>query len=163
MMSKSPLIFSVAAVTILAFSPVQGGAPADSKSWRLVAQGQAFIAANLLKEAEQSFKKALKKDRHLTAAMAGLGQLYVAKKNWGEANEWYEKVLEQEPENLDAHYHRAICYRECGVPKAMILQAGLGSCGQHFKLVLAADSSFTTRSINTRCCCAIARITPTPS
>src|SRR5574341_2639219 len=142
-MSKSPLIFSIAAFTILAFSPVQGGAPADSTAWRLVAQGQAFIAANLLKEAEQSFKKALKKDRHLTAAMAGLGQVYVAKKNWGEANEWYEKVLEQEPENLDAHYHRAICYRECGVPKAMILRKlDWDHAAKHFKLVLAADSSF---------------------
>jgi len=117
--------------------------PADSAAWRLVQQGKTQLAANKLKEAEQSFRKALQKDRDLTAAMAGLGEVFLAKKDWGEANDWYDKILDREPENLAAMYYRGICYRECGVPKAMILRKlDWDNAAKHFKKVLARDSSF---------------------
>lgn len=117
--------------------------PADSTLWRLVQQGKTQLAANKLKEAEQSFRKALQKDREFTAAMVGLGQLYITKKNWGEANDWYDKILDREPENLEAMYYRGICYRECGVVKAMILRKlDWDNAAKHFRKVLARDSSF---------------------
>ncbi len=118
-------------------------APVDSTAWRLVQQGKVQLAANKLKDAEQSFRKALQKNRDLTAAMAGLGQVFLAKKDWGEANDWYDKILDREPENLEAMYYRGICYRECGVPKAMILRKlDWDNAAKHFKKVLARDSSF---------------------
>lgn len=117
--------------------------PADSSAWRLVAQGKAFLAVNKLKEAEQSFRKALLINRDLTAAMAGLGQVYIAKQDWGEANDWYEKVLKRDPENLDALYHRGICFRETGVPKALLLRKlDWDNSAKHFERVLARDSLF---------------------
>ena len=118
-------------------------APADSSLWRLVQQGKAQLHNKNFKAAEQSFRKALQKDRQFTAAMTGLGQLFLAKKDWGEANDWYDKILDREPENLEAMYYRGICYRECGVPKAMILRKlDWDNAAKHFKKVLARDSSF---------------------
>jgi tetratricopeptide (TPR) repeat protein len=142
-MRKLVFILIAAPFIVLAILPVQSAFPADSTAWHLVTQGKAFLAANLLKEAEQSFKKALKKDRESTAAMSGLGQVYLAKNNWGEANDWYEKVLKYDPGNLDALYHRAVCYRECGVPKALLMRKfDWDNAAKYFKRVLARDSSF---------------------
>lgn len=115
----------------------------DSTAWRLVQKGKTLLAANKLKEAEQNFKKALQRERKFVPAMVGLGEVYFAKKDWGEANDWYDKVLDQEPENLDAMYHRAICYRECGVPKALLLRKlDWDNSAKHFNQILARDSSF---------------------
>jgi len=141
-MKRWLLIFGFGALTIF-IGEARSAAPADSSAWHLVARGQALLAENKLKEAEQSFRNALKKDRQMTAAMAGLGRLYIAKKDWGEANDWYDKVLEREPDNLDAMYHRAVCYRECGVPKAMLLRKlDWDNAAKYFKKILARDSSF---------------------
>jgi len=131
-------------VIVWTFTGFAGGAaPTDSTAWRLVAKGEALLAENKLKEAEKSFRQALLKDRQLIAAMAGLGKVFLAKKDWGEANDWYEKILKNDPENLGAHYHRAICYRECGVPKALLMRKlDWDKAEKHFELVLAVDSSF---------------------
>jgi tetratricopeptide (TPR) repeat protein len=135
--------FIGAAVVHLLIPSAHAVVPADSTVWRLVQQGKTQLAANKLKDAEQSFRKALQKNRDLTAAMAGLGEVFLAKKDWGEANDWYDKILDREPENLEAMYYRGICYRECGVPKAMILRKlDWDNAAKHFKKVLARDSSF---------------------
>jgi tetratricopeptide (TPR) repeat protein len=142
-MNSKKFILTISAASALWAAIGQTRTPADSTAWKLVAQGKALLAENKLKEAEQTFKKALKKDRELTAAMSGLAQVYLAKNDWGEANDWYEQVLKYEPENLDALYHRAICYRECGVPKALILRKfDWDNAAKYFKRVLARDSSF---------------------
>ena len=118
-------------------------APADSATWRLVQQGKVQLNNKNFKAAEQSFRKALQKDREFIPAMNGLGQVFLAKKDWGEANDWYDKILDREPENLEAMYYRGICYRECGVPKAMVLRKlDWDNAAKHFKKVLARDSSF---------------------
>jgi Tfp pilus assembly protein PilF len=136
--------FFVAAVAInLPLLSASAGGSADSTAWRLVAQGKALLAENKLKEAEQSFRKALQKDRQLIAAIAGLGAVYFAKKNWGEANDWYEKVLDRDPDNLDALYHRGVCYRETGVNKVLMFRKlDWDNSAKNFERVLAADSSF---------------------
>lgn len=142
-MNSKKFVLMTSMAIMLWLSSGQTHAPTDSTAWRLVAQGKTLLAENKLKEAEQSFKKALKKDRELTAAMSGLGQVYLAKNDWGEANDWYEKVVEREPDNLDALYHRAICYRECGVPKALIMRKfDWDNAAKYFRRVLARDSSF---------------------
>jgi len=137
------IFFIIAAVVRLSIPSATAAASTDSTAWRLVQQGKTQLAGNNLKAAEQSFRKALQKDRDLTAAMAGLGEVFLAKKDWGEANDWYDKILDREPENLAAMYYRGICYRECGVSKAMILRKlDWDNAAKHFKKVLARDSSF---------------------
>ena len=94
----------------------------DSTALRLVAEGKALFAQNEFKKAEQVFRKALKNDPGLTAAMAGIGEVLMAKCDWGDANDWYEKILQIEPQNLDATYYRGVCYRESGKFKILLLR-----------------------------------------
>ncbi|MGH7601523.1 MAG: GWxTD domain-containing protein, partial [bacterium] len=86
---------------------------------------------------------ALQKDANLTAAMSGLGEVSLAKQDWGDANDWYEKILDHEPQNLDAMYHRALCYRETGKSKAFVLRdLDWNNSKKHFERVLAQDSLY---------------------
>jgi len=96
--------------------------PTDSTAQRLIAEGEALFAQNEFKKAEQAFRRALKNDPGLTAAMAGIGEVLMAKGDWGGANDWYEKILKQEPQNLDATYYRGVCYRESGKFKILLLR-----------------------------------------
>jgi len=142
-MNVKKIVATFVVLILLMVSPVQSHAPADSTAWRLVQQGQALLAENKSKEAEESFRQALKKDRKFIPAMAGMGQICLAKKNWGDANDWYEKVVKLDPANLEALYHRGICYRESGVNKAFLLQKfDWDHAAQQFEKVLARDSSF---------------------
>ncbi|MDZ7344548.1 MAG: tetratricopeptide repeat protein, partial [candidate division KSB1 bacterium] len=143
LMRERTIIFVAAFFTAITISPAISRSPADSAAQRLVEQGKIFLAENKLKEAEQSFKQALKKDRHLAAAMAGLGQVHLAREEWGDANDWFEKVLAQEPDNLDAMYHRGICFRETGKFKVLLLRKfDWDNSAKYFKRVLAKDSLF---------------------
>ncbi len=75
--------------------------------------------------------------------MAGLGEVEMAKQNWGDANDWYEKILDREPKNLDAMYHRAICYRETGKSKAFVLRdLDWNNSKKYFERVLVQDSLY---------------------
>jgi tetratricopeptide (TPR) repeat protein len=123
--------------------PAQGASVADTTARRLVEEGKAWLAQNEFKKAEQAFRNALKNDAELTAAMAGLGEVEIAKQNWGDANDWYEKILDREPKNLDAMYHRGICYRETGKFKAFLLRdLDWKNSQKYFKRVLAQDSLY---------------------
>jgi len=115
----------------------------DSTALRLVADGKDRFAQNEFKKAEQAFRKALKKDPQLTAAMAGIGEVLMAKGDWGDANDWYEKILKLEPQNLEAMYHRGVCYRESGKFKNFLLRKfDWDNSARYFERVLAQDSSF---------------------
>jgi len=121
----------------------QTPAPADTTAMRLVEEGKIRLAQNEFKKAEEAFRAALKRDKNLTAAMAGLGELEMAKQNWGDANDWYEKILEHEPQNLEALYHRGICYRETGKFKALLLRdLDWKNSKNYFERVLAQDSLY---------------------
>jgi tetratricopeptide (TPR) repeat protein len=136
-------IFIVAALPVLLISPAWSFSSIDSTALRLVKQGESLLAENKLKEAEQSFREALRIDHQLTTAMAGLGRVFIAKEDWGEANDWYEKILELEPENPDALYHRGICYRETGKFKALLMRKwDWDNSAKYFERVLAKDSLF---------------------
>lgn len=115
----------------------------DSTAQRLVAAGKALLTQNEFKKAEQVFRKALKKDPQLTTAMAGLGEAAIAKQDWGEANAWYERILKLEPQNLDAFYHRAICYREGGKFQNFLRRKfDWDNSADYFARVLAQDSLY---------------------
>ncbi len=127
----------------VAASLAQTPSPADTTAMRLLEEGKTQLAQNELKKAGETFRAALKREKNLTAAMAGLGEVEIAKQNWGDANDWYEKVLEHEPQNLDALYHRAICYRETGKSKAFVLRdLDWNNSKKHFERVLAQDSLY---------------------
>ncbi|MCI0694996.1 GWxTD domain-containing protein [candidate division KSB1 bacterium] len=124
-------------------SLAQTPSPVDATAMRLIEEGKAWLAQNELKKAEETFRAALKRDKNLTAAMAGLGEVEMIKQNWGDANDWYEKILDREPKNLDAMHHRALCYRETGKFKAIFLRdLDWKNSKKYFEGVLAQDSLY---------------------
>ncbi len=137
------LVFAITVYAMAGISLAQNASPVDTTAMRLVEQGKVRLAQNELKKAEEAFRAALKRDKNLTAAMAGLGEVEMAKQNWGDANDWYEKILDREPKNLAAMYHRGICYRETGKFKALLLRdLDWKNSQKYFERVLALDSLY---------------------
>jgi len=137
------LFFAITVYATIGVSLAQSVSPPDTTALRLVAEGKSWLAQNEFKKAEEAFRAALKRDKNLTTAMVGLGEVEMAKQNWGDANDWYEKILEHEPKNLDAMYHRGICYRETGKFKAFLLRdLDWKNSKKYFERVLAQDSLY---------------------
>ena len=74
-----------------------GGSAGGSKALKLVSQGDSLLAQDRWKDAKNAFEKALKKDRELVPAMDGLARTALGRQKWGEANTWYERILERQP------------------------------------------------------------------
>jgi Tfp pilus assembly protein PilF len=74
-------VFAITACAMPGISLAQSLSPADTTAMRLVEQGKVRLAQNEFKEAEEAFRAALKRDENLTAAMAGLGEVEMAKQN----------------------------------------------------------------------------------
>jgi tetratricopeptide (TPR) repeat protein len=142
-MKTKSFIVAIIVITAASMALAQTHSPADTAALRLVAEGKIGLSQNEFKKAEEAFRAALKREENLIAAMAGLGEVEMAKQNWGDANDWYEKILEHEPKNLDAMYHRAICYREAGKFKALFLRdLDWNNSKKYFERVLAQDSLY---------------------
>ncbi|MGH7601666.1 MAG: hypothetical protein ACREOI_35340, partial [bacterium] len=96
-MNAKQLIITIITTTTAAVLSAQSHTPTDSTALRLAAEGKTWLAQNEFKKAEAAFRSALQKDANLTAAMSGLGEVSLAKQDWGDANDWYEKILDHEP------------------------------------------------------------------
>lgn len=100
--------------------------------------------------AEELLQKALKIEPESIDVRLALGKLAIKKYDWRAANNHFEKVLERDAENLEAHYYRAICYREIGkfrpeFLRKMPLIGGLlefKKSEQHFNWLLERDSLY---------------------
>ncbi|MFQ5629672.1 MAG: GWxTD domain-containing protein [bacterium] len=77
-------------------------------------KAQELLAEGKRTAAKKAYEKALKTDESLIEAYAGLGKIAIAIEDWRKANGHFEKVLKHDAENFEAHYYRAICYREIG-------------------------------------------------
>jgi hypothetical protein len=142
-MKTKSFIVAIIFVAATSVSSAQTRSPVDTTALRLVAEGKIGLSQNEIKKAEKAFQKALKKDKKLTTAMSGLAEVAMAKREWIDANEWYEKILEREPQNLDALYHRAICYRESGVSQNLLQRHfDWKNSAKYFERVLAQDSLY---------------------
>jgi hypothetical protein len=75
--------------------------------------------------------------------MAGMASADVMRFRWGNAADWYDKILDRRPDDLDAHYGLAVCKRELG-RHVVLLQRYLEwrSAEKHFRAVMQADSAF---------------------
>ncbi|MBV6477683.1 MAG: Lipopolysaccharide assembly protein B [Ignavibacteria bacterium] len=63
--------------------------------------GLALLNTGSIKQAENEFQKALKKDSEGIGALKGMGDLYSKKKDYTKADSYYDKAIKVEPENLD--------------------------------------------------------------
>lgn len=117
---------------------------------KIYAQGMESLAKGDTSKATKTFKRTLKADKNFTQAYVMLGKLAFAREDWDEVNGRFNKVLDRDPDNLEAHYYRGIANREIGkfrpkfVNSIPLLNKMLEfqKAEKYFKIILAADSLF---------------------
>ncbi len=108
-----------------------------------VAIGDSLFEIGELKEAEENYKSALKRDKKNISARFGLGKIKIEKEEWANANDEFEKILKIDPQNKTAHYYRGICYRENGKFKVLLQRKWeWNRSKKHFLAVMKQDSTF---------------------
>ncbi|RMD96796.1 MAG: GWxTD domain-containing protein, partial [Calditrichaeota bacterium] len=121
--------FAARAVIISALSIIITGASgvgtptfAQTTAQESIAKAESLLVKNDLKVAKKFYKAALKKDKNNVAAYIGLGKVEMARDKWPGAGEYFGRALKRDPDNFEAHYYRAICYRESGKSKALLFR-----------------------------------------
>ena len=117
---------------------------------RFLSEGQSFYAAGDYEAAQKAFKRALKKDKNLLAAYSGLGKIAVDLEKWDDASDQFGKILDRDPQNLEANYYRGIAYREIGKTRPKFANSiplmnkllEYQKAEKNFERVLAHDSLF---------------------
>lgn len=109
----------------------------------LITSGDSLRAIGNFDEAKEIYKAALKIDNDLIQAYAGLGKIAIAEEKWAEAGDEFQKVLDRDPENKQAHYFRGISSRETGKFKVLLLRKlDWDKSKKHFQKVMAQDSLY---------------------
>jgi len=105
--------------------------------------GREFLYLEEGKNAKKSFQSVLENDKNNIHALIGMGRVEMLRKKWGKAENWFDKVIKQDPNNLFANYYIGICKREIGTNRVLLqrLLAWRGS-QKHFNRVIEVDSSF---------------------
>lgn len=110
---------------------------------QVIDEASELVKEGKYNEAEKTYKRALKTYAGSLNAFRGLGKLAFQRKDWGGIKNWYGKVLEVVPEDLQANYYLGIAYRETGKFKAFLLKKrDFNKSKERFEFVINADSSF---------------------
>ena len=70
----------------------------------LLAIGNRCLQDRKPDEAQQAFEAALKADKTSKEAMAGLAAADEMRFRWGNAADWFDRMIDRYPEDLDGHY-----------------------------------------------------------
>jgi len=110
---------------------------------RLLASGDSLFTLKKFDEASEAYKAALKVDNDLIRAYAGLGKIAIAEEKWADAGDEFGRILDRDPENIEANYFKGICSRETGKFKALLLRKlEWNKSKKHFQWVLGRDSLY---------------------
>ena len=141
------LLYSITRIVLLflcfnclfAFAAEKDSTIVDS----LLARGNMLIASGDVDDAKKSYKKALKYEENSLPALSALGKIAFDEKDWGDVKGYFDKILDIDPDNLEAHYYRGIAYRETGVFKALLLRKlDWNKSKKHFLAVISRDSLY---------------------
>jgi len=80
--------------------------------------GSLNLAQNNLEKAENAFKTVIASNPNFSPALAGLGQIYWQKKKTQEAISYYQKAIENDPENLLCRRQLIEIYKSTGQKEA---------------------------------------------
>jgi tetratricopeptide (TPR) repeat protein len=113
--------------------------PIDS----LIEAARERIENNETEAAQNIYKQILKIDKNSLPALVTLGEIAVAQKKWGNAKEYFERIIKIEPDNLFANYYLGICFRETGKFKAFLFRRrDWDKSNRFFVTVFTKDSLF---------------------
>lgn len=109
----------------------------------LIARGDALLSQANYDEAKDKYEDALDIYEGCIPAWRGLGQIAYHQQDWGGIKEWYGKVEDVFPEDLEAHYYLGIADRETGKFKSLLLKKiDYNKSENHFNFVIQADSTY---------------------
>lgn len=109
----------------------------------LLKRGHHLLSVRRPEPARQCFKRIRKSFKEDVEAMMGMAEADFQERKWGNADNWYDRALDREPDRVAAHYGKAICKRESG--KNMVLVQRLlvwRSSRKHFRRVVELDSTY---------------------
>ncbi len=142
---KNPMRFGVlTAVLVLAAASCVSAAPKKAMDPdSLMAAGRRFLDDRKPDDAQTAFEAVLKIRKSDRDAMAGMAEADQMRYRWGNAAEWWDKILDRAPDDLDGHYGLAVCKREIG-RRVVLLQRYIEwrSAEKHFRSIMQADSGF---------------------
>ena len=125
--------------------------PLGSRAWGQIPQpvdslidaGNRFLAANEPDRGQKVFEKALQADPGRIEAMEGMASADVQRGRWGNAADWYDRILNKNPDHVPAQYGFATCKREIGTfTNPLQRYFEWRSSEQHFKKAIQLDSSY---------------------
>jgi len=132
-------------LALLVFATLAGVARAQS-SERWLVRGDSLRDAGASEAAEAAYEKARAEVPAAPAAYLRLGALALERGQWGKAADRFDEALERAPDDLAAHYFRALAHREEGRFRTPIEKVRelfeWKKAEKHFEWVLARDSSF---------------------
>lgn len=109
----------------------------------ILEKAQAYRDKGDLKKAVKAYKKALKVYEGCYQAFRGLAEIAFEKKDYGDVKDWYGKILEILPNDLDANYSRGVAYRETGKTKNyLIKKIQFGKSRKYLDKTIELDSTF---------------------
>lgn len=109
----------------------------------MLVRADSLLNLKQFEAARKIYKAVLKIDNDLIRAYAGLGKADLAEEKWADAGDEFQKVLDRDPDNFNAHCYRGICTRETGKYKALLLRKlDWDKSNKHFQWVLGRDSLY---------------------
>ncbi len=108
-----------------------------------IGQADRSYSAGDLEKAEDLYDEVLEMNPHAVHPIKQLARMAMEQEDWGEVKNWYKKVLEYQPQELEANYGLGIAHRETGKFKALLLKRwDFNAAERHFQAVMDKDSSF---------------------
>jgi len=109
----------------------------------LIAKGDALLNQHKYGDAEDKYEDALDIYEGSIPAWRGLGKIAFHEEDWGGIKNWYGKVEDILPNDLEAHYYLGIADRETGRFKSLLLKKiDYNKSQKHFDFVIQTDSSY---------------------
>ena len=109
---------------------------------QLVAQGDEHLRQGQTRAARKAYRQALKHDDDLITAHFGLAQVALEEQQWDDAKDRLRDVLEREPDHVEAHYYRAIAYRELAKFRTFNQASHWQGAEDDFTWILQQDSLY---------------------
>ncbi len=112
----------------------------------LLIVAMSYIDQGETKEGQKALEAAIEINSNLLAAYSALGRLAIWEEDWSKAAKQFDKILKRDPDNLEAHYYRGICWRETGKFRRFVILSQLMSdwekAEEHFKWVISKDALY---------------------
>lgn len=106
-------------------------------------EGVRLYRANLLNDAKRVFRELHKEHADSLIVLRYLMHITIDQQQWGDAKDWCGKILEQQENDVEAHYYLGIAFRESGKFKAFILQGrDWRRAERHFTFVIDNFGAF---------------------